>query len=208
MRALGTLANLMILNMLTILCCIPIITAGASFTAMLYVVLNIIRGEETYIAKQFFKSFKENFLQSTILWIFMVAVYVILFIDWRVLRMQGDQFPGFLIILLYAAALFIYLMSLYVFPVLSRYKNTIRGTIKTSYSMCVLGIITLRTILSGLVIPIMLFLFYMGGNAIVPVIIVFCFTGPGYFRAKLYNGLFKKYEEKADIAPVEEALEE
>ena len=64
MRVLGRIADLMIINFLTILLCIPVVTAGAAFTAMHYVMLKLVRDEEGYIVKQYFKSFKENFVQS------------------------------------------------------------------------------------------------------------------------------------------------
>ena len=74
MRALSKMADLMWLNILTILCCIPIVTAGASFTAMHFVLLKIVRDEEGYITKDFFRSFKENFGQATVIWILSVLV--------------------------------------------------------------------------------------------------------------------------------------
>ncbi len=194
MRALGVIANLMGLNILTLVCCIPIVTAGASFTAMHYVLLKIVRGEEGYIIKDFFKSFKENFFQATIIWIIVAAVYVALFLDWRIIRMQGDQFSGALIIALYAAILIVYLFSLYIFPVLSRYKNTIMGTFKMAFSLSVFGMLTLRTLAAGVLFLSPFALLYLFGYPIVPVILVFTFTGPGYFRAKLYNGLYKMLE--------------
>ncbi|MGN1184899.1 MAG: DUF624 domain-containing protein, partial [Oliverpabstia sp.] len=61
----GKVADLMILNLLCIVCCLPIVTAGASITALYYVTLKIARNEETYIARGFFHSFKENFKQAT-----------------------------------------------------------------------------------------------------------------------------------------------
>ena len=114
MRVLGRIADLMIINFLTILLCIPVITAGAAFTAMHYVLLKIVRDEEGYIVKQYFRSFKENFLQATILWIGMLAVSAALFVDWRIMRMQGDQFSGVMLILLFAAALASYLIMIYI----------------------------------------------------------------------------------------------
>ena len=196
MRVLGRIADLMIINLLTILLCIPVITAGAAFTAMHYVLLKIVRDEEGYIVKQYFRSFKENFLQATILWIGMLAVSAALFVDWRIMRMQGDQFSGVMLILLFAAALASYLIMIYIFPVLSRYKNTIRGTLKTSLSMSVLGILTLRTIASAILIPLPFILALLFGYASVPFFVVICFSGPGYLRAMMYSGLFDKYEGK------------
>ena len=199
MKFLGTMADLMILNMLTVLCCVPIVTAGASFTAMHYVLQKLVRGEENYVSRQFFHSFKENFVQSTIIWIGMVVVYGALFVDWRILRMQGDQFPGFLIILLYGAAVIIFLYTLYIFPVLARYKNTIRGILKLAFSMTIMGSITLRTLAAGIlyIVPFAILLIYGWGS--IPILLLMGFTVPGFFRAMVYRGLFNKYETREEV---------
>ncbi|MBR4455163.1 MAG: DUF624 domain-containing protein [Solobacterium sp.] len=194
MEMLGVLADLMLVNLLTLLLCIPIITAGAAFTAMHYVLLKIVREEEGDIMGQFFRAFKLNFRQATIIWVIMIAVYAVMFVDWRIIRMQGDQFPGIVIILLYAAIAFVYLISLYVFPVLSRYKNTIGGTLKTAFAMAVYGVTGFRTILCGIISFVPLILLFLLGYAVVPVFLAFCFSGPGYFRAKLYSSIFTNYE--------------
>ncbi len=199
MKFLGTMADLMILNMLTVLCCVPIVTAGASFTAMHYVLQKLVRGEENYVSRQFFHSFKENFVQSTIIWIGMVVVYGALFVDWRILRMQGDQFPGFLIILLYGAAVIIFLYTLYIFPILARYKNTIRGILKLAFSMTIMGSITLRTLAAGIlyIVPFAILLIYGWGS--IPILLLMGFTVPGFFRAMMYRGLFNKYETREEV---------
>ncbi|MBP3880437.1 MAG: YesL family protein [Lachnospiraceae bacterium] len=192
MKKLGVMADLLILNLVTLVCCLPIVTAGAAFTAMHYVLLKIVRGEEGYVIKTFFRAFRENFLQGTILWIIMAAVYAALFVDWRILRMQGDEFPVFMNVLLLAAVLIIYMISLYVFPILSRYQNTVPGTIKAALTMSVVG--TIRTLGSAVVYPIPYVILFFAGYPIVPIILCFCFTGPGFFRAKMYDGLFRTYE--------------
>ncbi|MCR5295128.1 MAG: YesL family protein [Lachnospiraceae bacterium] len=196
MKFLGVVADLMILNMLTVLCCLPIVTAGASFTAMHYVLQKLVRGEENYITRQFFHSFKENFRQSTIIWIVMVLVYAAMFVDWRILRMQGDQFPGFLIILLYGAAIIIFLYTLYIFPVLARYKNTIGGTIRLAFSMAIIGSVTMRTLAAGVLVLIPIGIYLVYDWASIPFLLLMGFTVPGYFRAMMYRGLFNKYEGK------------
>lgn len=63
----GRAADLMILNIVFIICCLPIVTIGASLTALHYVTLKMVRNEESYIVKSFFKSFKQNFKQATII---------------------------------------------------------------------------------------------------------------------------------------------
>ena len=69
MNVLNKMADLMWLNILTLICCIPVITAGAALTSMHYVALKIVRNEESYITRSFFKSFKTNFRQATLIWL-------------------------------------------------------------------------------------------------------------------------------------------
>jgi len=195
MRFMGTVADLMILNVLTVICCIPVITAGASFTAMHYVLLKIARKEEGYIVKSFFRSFKQNFLQATVIWLIMLVVIAALFVDWRLTRM--NRFPMVYVVLMYMAIGITYLVFLYVFPVLSHYSNTIRGTFKTAFIMSILGIITVRTIIMAIVAPIAFVALYFIGYPIIPVVLVLCFSGPGLIRARLYSGIFEVYEKKA-----------
>jgi uncharacterized membrane protein YesL len=194
MRFLSVLADLMILNFLTILCCIPVVTAGASFTAMHYVLTKMVRNEEGYIAKSFFHAFKQNLGQGIFIWIGMIGVTAALVMDFLILKSTPGQFSEVLVILLYAAAIVVYLISLYVFPVLSRYHNTIRGTLKMAFSMFAFGMITLRTVANGLLFLVPVAVLWIGGWNSIPILAVFCFSLPGYLRAALYNGLFKKYE--------------
>ena len=85
-------ADLCILNIICLVCCIPIVTAGASITAMYYVTLKMVRNEEAYIVWSFFKSFKDNFKQATIINLIMIAVGAVLYLDLNVAKnMPGTR---------------------------------------------------------------------------------------------------------------------
>jgi len=77
MRFLGKIADLMIVNVLTIICSIPIFTIGPALTAAHYVCLKIVRKEEGYVIKNYFKAFKENFKQATVIWLILLAIIII-----------------------------------------------------------------------------------------------------------------------------------
>ena len=66
------------LNLLWMLCSIPIITIGASTTALWYAGLKIIREQEYNAAGLFFRSFKQNFKQATVLWLILFAAGIFL----------------------------------------------------------------------------------------------------------------------------------
>ena len=65
---LNRLTDVVILNVICLICCIPIVTIGTSITALHYVTMKMARNEEGYIVRDFFKSFRENFRQSAIIW--------------------------------------------------------------------------------------------------------------------------------------------
>ena len=89
----GVLFDLIILNVLTLLCCLPVVTAGASFTAMHSVLWRMVRHEETYVARQFFDSFKRNLKQSLLPWLAFLLAAIVLVVDgmlaWSMGSMRG-----------------------------------------------------------------------------------------------------------------------
>ena len=130
-------ADLCILNIICVICCIPIITAGASITAMYYVTLKMVRNEEAYILRSFFKSFKQNFKQATIINLIMLLIGVVLYVDLNVSKaMQGGAGQIFQIIFM-AFVLIYFILFLYVYPVLARFYNTIKNTIKNALFMAI-----------------------------------------------------------------------
>ena len=85
MNFLNRVCDIMILNFMVILFSLPIVTAGASITAAYYIAYKMVKNEESYIVRGFFKAFKENFKQSTIIWLIFLAIFAILFMDYRIM---------------------------------------------------------------------------------------------------------------------------
>ena len=131
---LSKVANLMILNVLTIICCIPIFTAGAAITALYYVTIKMARGDDPYIIKGYFKSFKENFKQATIIWLIMLVILAIIAVDWRVtLVMMTGNSAKIMKTVLFIVSFLLLLTGLYIFPVLSRFDNTVKNTFRNAF---------------------------------------------------------------------------
>ena len=83
-RIFGFLGQLIALNLLWIVCSLPVITAGASITALYSVMFKIIKKEEGYIIKSFLKAFRQNFKQSTIIWLLLIGTGYIVGYDWYI----------------------------------------------------------------------------------------------------------------------------
>ena len=75
------LGKLIALNLLWMICSIPVITIGASTTAMYYCTLKLHKDKDIDAIKSFFKSFRRNFLQSTIIWVFLLVAAFILWLE-------------------------------------------------------------------------------------------------------------------------------
>ena len=92
-RGMSKVADLCILNVVFLICCIPVFTIGAATTALAYVTLKMKDGEEGYILKSFFRSFRQNFKQSTVIWLLMVLIGLVLGLDFY--RDHDDDGGGF-----------------------------------------------------------------------------------------------------------------
>lgn len=190
---LSKMADLMWLNILTIACCIPVFTAGAAFTALDYMALKIVRGEEGYVTKGFFKAFKDNFLQSTVIWILFLVVAVVLGMDYRILTQSEIEIPGILQMLIMMFAAVAVLTLMYVFPVQAKFSNTIRRTIWNAF---VFGIVQFPKTILMVVLYVLPYVLVYLWSGIFPVVAVFCFSLPALLSAKLYNKFFKVMENK------------
>ena len=66
------------LNLLWFICSIPIVTIGASTAALYYTSFKIIREEDNHAGAMFFRAFRDNFKQATVLWLIMLAFGIFL----------------------------------------------------------------------------------------------------------------------------------
>ena len=196
MRVLNRVADLMILNLLMIVCCIPVITIGASVTAMHYVLLKMIRGEDGYLIRGFFKSFKENFKQATLIWLLLLVVIAVYIGDAVIFSFSGIVFPKPLVIAVAAVGVVIFLIAMYVFPLLARFENSIRNTIKNA-ALIAIGNLP-KTILMAIFYVLPLVISYFSTYAML-FVFLFGISAPAFGAAWLYSNIFKKFEPEVEM---------
>lgn len=132
MRGMGRLADFIILNLLWVVCSIPIITIGASTTALYTVMLKLVKNEEGYIAKGFLKAFKENFKQSTIMWIIFLLISIVFVVDFVSIKLMSDEIGGILQILFLFMGALLAAWMVYAFALQARFVNTVKNTLKNA----------------------------------------------------------------------------
>lgn len=191
MRALGRMGDLMILNFLMIVCCIPIVTVGAAYTAMHYVLLKIVRDEEGYLVRGFFKSFAANFKQATLIWLLMLLVVAVYVGDCVIFNFSGQVFPKAVVIAVVVVAILFLMMAVYVFPLQARFENSVKNTFKNAL---ILAFVNLpKTILMMVCYALPLVISYFSDYALI-FVFMFGISAPAYGAARIYSGIFKKLE--------------
>ncbi len=136
-RFLSRMADLLILNLLFIVCSLPIITIGASITGVYYVCLKLREQEEGYVMKNFFKAFKENFKQSTLIWLIMLVFGIIIVFDFLILQAsEGPLITVIRVIILIGAVLWIMVFFL-VWPLQARFYNPVKYTLKNALMLSI-----------------------------------------------------------------------
>ena len=133
----GKVADLCLLNMVCLACCIPIVTAGASITALYYVTLKMVRNEESYIFRSFFKSFKQNFRQATIIHLIMVAAAVLLYLDTNIVKVMGEPMSQIMSVIFAVFTLVYAMILLYLYPILAKFYNSVKNTFTNAILMAI-----------------------------------------------------------------------
>ena len=192
MRVMELVINMLLLNLLVILCSIPIVTAGAAFTAMSHQLFKMSKNEDGYVVREFFKDFASNFKVATPTWLIMLAVGAFLGFDLYIFS-EGVSFPAAFKWAIIAIAV-IYLFGLvYIFPVLARYETTPIRAIKTAYAMSVYGFFKTILMVALTAAP------WIAAMYIPNFILVNLFFGitlPAYISVFLYRKTFKVFEKK------------
>lgn len=201
----GKVADLVILNLLAIICSIPIFTIGASWTALYFVTIRMVRKEEGYVVKDFFRSFKENFKQATIIWLLVLVVAVVFVGDFLIYSMMPDKIPQVIMIVVVVLGLLALGTVVYVFPLLARFENTTKNTIKNAFLLSIVNIPQTVTAIILLVIPVILTVFVL---ELFPIIIMVGVSLPAFLTSLMLVRIFRKLEPAEASGENEERIEE
>ena len=177
-RIFGFLGQLIALNLLWIVCSLPIITAGASTTALFYCTLKLHKDGDIRVLHDFFKSFKQNFRQSTLIWIL-------------------SQIFNYVIFAVYIPLVAV---ALYVFPTVAAFENKTMTLITNAFYFAVkhigyalaVAVITIlpmtMTLVDAKLFPVYLLIWLMFGFSLTA-------YADSWFMWKLFKPYFKEEEE-------------
>lgn len=191
---LTTIADLMILNFMWLIGCIPIITIGASTTAVYYCVEKYRENGGVPVVKTFWKAYRSNFKKATVLFCVLLVVLGVIAVDVLVLYQTKIEIHTVVLVIMGVIALLVVIAMGYVFPLQARFENTIGRTIKNAWLMALLhlpksilvAILNLLPVLLWLFVPNFLYqclglLLFIGGSGI------------AYINNIILQSVFKRY---------------
>ena len=193
---LSRLVDLAVLNILTVCTSVLIVTAGGAMTAMNNVLLHLVRGDETYVTRMFWTSFKKNFRQGIPEGLLVLAASVITFVDIWALHGSDSKAATLVMIMITIIAMFLAVTFVYMFALQSRYENTVRGTIANAFRLAI-GNLPKTAVMIIIWLVWVLILVYLH-RAAPAFFMIYGLTLPGYLCAMLYNGVFNNLETEGE----------
>ena len=131
MRFLTQAAELAWLNILWVVCSLPVFTIGASSAALCRTVGNLLREKGQWNAAAFFRAFRENFKKTTLLWLILLAALALIGADVFLLR---SLFPEQTLWMALPGICFSVWLTvcIWVFPLTATFENTLWNTLKNA----------------------------------------------------------------------------
>lgn len=186
----SNLGDWLILNVLFVVSCFPIITIGMATTAMYKITLKKIRNESRYIAKEYFQACKEEFKQSTLIWLFVLISGGVLFFD----ILYANNINKYLNIAIGCLLVLWSFIFSYVFALQAQFENTPKNTIKNALYMSVFNLPSTVVIVLLNAIPfVCIFLgdFYIAMAT--PIYLAFGFALTSKINCTILVKIFDKY---------------
>jgi len=131
MEIFGRITDLVLLNLLFLITCLPVFTIGAAITALYTMCFRLMREEYSGIVRSYFRSFKDNFKQATLIWLLLLVLVVpALYYFILLFRLEGIlRYSAFVFVIIAAVGL---MTASYVFPWISQFENTTAQSLKNA----------------------------------------------------------------------------
>ncbi len=200
-RLLNRLGDAVILSVAFVIFSIPIFTIGASITAVYYTAMRGLKYEDGYVWKNFVKSFKQNFKQSTLIWLICVGVLTILGVDvWFWIfqwKEMGVKFARPMIAVSVIMLSLAVMITIYVFPLQAKFDNKIKIQFRNAFLLSIKYFPT--TLLIVGILLVVAWMFYYQPLLAVFGFLIAGFGILGYVCAYFMLNCFKPYlpEDKA-----------
>lgn len=193
-QALGKMVDCMALSALWVLCSLPLFTFGASTSALYYAIHKSVRGNRGYMTKNFFHAFTKGFKQSTLSWLVLLVVQIILgmdaYITFQTLK-TGNKMGVFFYFFLIMIA-FSIIWGCYIFPYAARFEDSVKATLKNAFFMMIIHLPWSLLILVLFVAAVLVIYFFPVLIFLIPALLFLTYDG-------ILERIFRKYMSEEDL---------
>ncbi len=198
-RVLSKIIDCIYLSMLFIFTCIPIFTIGAAWTAMYYSVQKVLKNDRGYVGSEYWHAFKTNFKQATIIWLINLAVGLILFVDYKIMKTldEAGQALGKTYVIFVVLLIFELIWCSYLFPYLARFENKTKAIMKNAALIAILNLP--RTLLMVVLMIVFALVVY-----IMPITMIIVPALYTWMLNLILEKVFRKYMSEDDKAAEDE----
>lgn len=194
MQFLSRAADLIWVNLLVLVCSIPVFTIGASLSAMENIIYKILHNEDVAVTREFFQAFAKNFKQATLVWLIILVVEGALGYDVYYSRQIGTNVSEAMLTVAVILFVLVFAMMLYIFPLQSHYYNKTKELFKNAAILVIVH--PVRTIIMLVIQAAFVGLGFLIvlDYRFIPVLVCFCISLPWYFCACVHMPIFDKLD--------------
>ena len=195
MRGLTRFADVMILNLVFIATALPVVTLGAALTALNFTAMRIANGECNSVTGDYFRSFRSNFRQATIVTL-LLALFAAVLGAWYVVITNIDIPPlaefGLLVVW-YVLAYALGTTTLFAFPYLATFEGSTRAILRNARLLSLKHPLTALGAMVLAALPITLTLLAPQATGYGMAWVAFGFAGIAVLQGHLFARLFRTY---------------
>ena len=194
MQFLSRAADLIWVNLLVLICSLPVFTIGASLSAMENIIYKILHNEDVSVTKEFFQAFGKNFKQATVVWLIILAVEGVLGYDFYYSRQIGTNVSEVMLTVAVILFVLVYAVMLYIFPLQSHYYNKTKDLFKNAAILVIVHPVRTIIMLAIQALFIGIGFLIVLDYRFIPVLVCFCISLPWYFCACVHMPVFDKLD--------------
>ena len=191
------LFDILIIGLITIVCCVPVVTIGAAVTANYDVMLRMALKKDSHIIKRYFTAFGKNFLKSTAMGLVCLVMIAAMTLAWYmvmggVLNVSQALRTVIMIVTIILSVLVAFVV-IYVFPLQARFEN---GLIKTFQNAFFISIVQVPRSLTMVAVTVGLAIVGIVWIGLLPIVLLVYFSVATYFFARSFVKIFALYGDR------------
>lgn len=203
MKSLSKFTDCICLSLMFLVCCIPVFTIGTAASALYYTVHKVLRYDRGYVFRDYVTSFRDNFKQTTPVWLIALAIGAVLGFDLYVMNFyaqEGSSLGALSVVFIIGLFALLAWIS-YLFPYMARFENTRKQSMKNALLMMIAHLpMTLLMLVIAVAVGIVIYIMPLLA-AILPAVYT-------WIQCFILERIFRKYMSEEDRQAEDERNQE